>query len=88
MIVKLLDMTYWRLKRWNRRCYTCAKKQTYEDGKVNFSVAFQTPKHYYHEGCYPRAHDITRLSDIKVVERDWMPDGHFAIVSPSDTEKD
>jgi hypothetical protein len=51
MLQKLLDLTYWRFKRWNRRCFACTKKQTYEDGKVNFGIAFQHPKRYYHERC-------------------------------------
>lgn len=48
---KLIDMTYWRFKRWRRRCAECGKGRDDKLGKVNFSFSFEHPKRYWHYSC-------------------------------------
>ena len=45
-----LQPSYWR--KINRRCAKCGLKWTKEN-KVNYGVAFETPKKYYHMFCLP-----------------------------------
>lgn len=47
---KLVDMTYWRFRRWRRVCGYCGNRSNIY-GKVNFGIAFEKPKNYYHEAC-------------------------------------
>jgi hypothetical protein len=48
---KLIDLTYWRFRRWLRRCEWCGQKTTKDLGKVNFSFSFEKPKKYWHYSC-------------------------------------
>jgi hypothetical protein len=48
---RLLDMTYWRFKRWRRRCSGCGKGRDNKLGKVSFSFMFEKPKRYWHYSC-------------------------------------
>ena len=47
---KLKDL-YWRIRKEFRICGYCHCYQTKPDGKVNFGIAFEQPKQYYHEQC-------------------------------------
>lgn len=45
-----LQPSYWR--KVNRHCATCGLKWTKEN-KVNFGIAFELQKNYYHYKCLP-----------------------------------
>ena len=49
--INFWDATYWRFRRWLRRCDWCGQKRTDELGKVNFSFSFEKPKKYWHYSC-------------------------------------